>query len=162
MAIDPNDRDAVERRLWKEIQDEQIGMLGLAGSEQHFQPMTAFAEKDAGHIWFFTYKDTDLAAQAGGKAMFVFQTKGLWACIDGRLSQQHDRARIDKYWNAVVAAWYPEGKDDPRLTLLRLDADEAAVWISEAGPVKFAWEIARANAQHRRPDLGGRADLDLH
>ncbi|HEX2561850.1 pyridoxamine 5'-phosphate oxidase family protein [Phenylobacterium sp.] len=165
MATDPNDREAAEARLWKELADEQIGMLGVVGGEpHHFQPMTAFPEPETGQIWFFTYKDTELADQVGqgAQAMFVLQTKKLWACIGGRLTQQHDRERMDRYWNPVVAAWYPQGKDDPRLTLLRLDADDAQVWISDVGPVKFAWEIARANAQHRQPDLGGRADLNLH
>ena len=165
MGIDPNDREAVERRLWKEVQDEQIGMLGVVGGEpHHFQPMTAFAEKEAGQIWFFTYEDTELVQQIGqgGTAMFVFQTKGLWACIGGQLSVRRDAERMDKYWNAVVAAWYPEGKDDPRLTMLCLDAEDAQVWIAEAGPLKFAWEIARANLERRQPDLGGRADLNRH
>jgi general stress protein 26 len=166
MALDPNDRDAVEARLWKDIKDDQVGMLGLVGGEpQHFQPMTAFAQPETGQIWFFTYKDTDLAeqaAQGGAQAMFVFQSKKLWACIGGRLTLQHDRERMDRYWNPVVAAWYPEGKDDLRLTLMRLDADDAQVWVSDAGPAKFAWEIAKANARHETPDLGGRADLNLH
>ena len=35
-----------------------------------------------------------------------------------------------------------------------LDCDDAQVWVSDAGPVKFAWEIARANATGRAPDLG--------
>ena len=166
MGTDPNDREAVERRLWREIQDEQIGMLGVVGGDpHHFQPMTAFAEPDTGEIWFFTYNDTDLVleiSQSDGQAMFVFQSKGIWACVGGQLSTQNDRARMDKYWNAVVSAWYPEGKDDPRLTMLRLDAEDAQVWIAEAGPIKFAWEIARANARGQQPDLGGRTDLNLH
>ena len=94
--------------------------------------------------------------------MFVYQRDDIQACIGGRLSLEHDRARMDRYWNAVVAAWYPDGKDDPQLTLLRLDADDAQVWITEAGPVKFAWEIAHANATRQQPDLGGRTDLNLH
>ncbi|MFC3076544.1 pyridoxamine 5'-phosphate oxidase family protein [Phenylobacterium terrae] len=165
MATDPNDREAVEKRLWKDIADEQIGMLAVVGGEpHHFQPMTAFAEPETGQIWFFTYKDTELAEQVaqGAQAMFVFQAKKLWASIGGRLTQQHDRERMDRFWNPVVAAWYPEGKDDPRLTLLRLDAEDAQVWVSDAGPAKFAWEIAKANARGRQPDLGGRADLNLH
>lgn len=165
MGTNPNDHEAVERRLWREIQQEQIGMLGVVGGEpHHFQPMTAFAEREDGQIWFFTYNDTELVQQIGQgeTAMFVFQTKALWACVGGKLTVQHDRARMDKYWNAVVAAWYPDGKDDPRLTMLRLDCDDAQVWISEAGPLKFAWEIARANAAGRQPELGGRADLNLH
>jgi general stress protein 26 len=156
----------VEAKLWKEIEKGRFGMLGLVGGQAgHFQPMTAFVEPEGGLIWFFTSITSDLARKAGdgGKAMFVVQAKDqdLQACIGGRLSVDHDAARIDKYWNAIVAAWYPSGKDDPSLTLLRLDCDDAQVWLNEAGPVKFAWEIARANATGRRPDLGQQAKLNL-
>lgn len=164
MATDIKDRAQVERRLWDEIERHHTGMLGLVGSNAHFQPMTAFAEPETGALWFFTRDDTDLARDvaAGAEAMFVFQQKEIQACIGGALVRDHDRARIDKYWNAVVAAWYPDGKDDPHLTLLRLDAADAAVWITDAGPVKFAWEIAKANASGQAPELGGRADLSFH
>jgi general stress protein 26 len=163
---DVNDNAEMEQRLWKEIDKGRYGMLGVVGSPtQHFQPMTAFAEPETGEIWFFTRKDTDLARSVtdGADAMFVVQSKDqeLQACIGGRLEQRQDRDRIEKYWNAVVAAWYPNGKDDPQLTMLRLDARDAQVWLSEAGPVKFAWEIAKANATHTQPDIGGRANLDL-
>lgn len=165
MPTDPHDHAAVETKLWTEIEKHQIGMLGVAGREpHHVQPMTAFVERAADRIWFFTYKDTDLARAAGEgvQAMFVFQSKGLYACVDGELSIHHDRERIDRYWNAIVAAWYPEGKDDPRLTLLRLDCAEAQVWLSEIGPLRFGWEIGKANVKKIQPDVGGRADLDLH
>jgi general stress protein 26 len=156
----------VEAKLWKEIEKGRFGMLGLTGEGAgHYQPMTAFAEPDNGLIWFFTGVNTDLARKAGdgGKAMFVVQAKDqdLQACIGGTLSVDHDAARIDKYWNAMVAAWYPNGRDDPSLTLLRLDCDDAQVWLNEAGPVRFAWEIARANATGRQPDLGQQAKLNL-
>jgi general stress protein 26 len=166
VSTDVNDKAAVEKRLWKEIEDARFGMLGLTNSNQHFQPMTAHAEPETGKIWFFTLKDTDLAkaVEDGANAMFTIQAKDgdFQACIGGHLMQMRDPARIDKYWNAVVAAWYPEGKDDPRLTLLCLDVEDAALWISKGGPVRFAWEVAKANVTGSQPDMGDRANLDLH
>src|SRR5690349_2440011 len=113
----------IEEKLWKAIEHHKTGMLGLSGERDHFQPMTAFAEPETGTIWFFTSKDTDLARAAalGAEVMFTFQSPHLYACIGGRVSHDHDAARIDKFWNPSVAAWFPEGKDDPSLTLLRLD-----------------------------------------
>jgi len=165
MHTDINDRVAVERRLWEEIEKHQTGMLGVTGgAPHHTQPMTAFVEPERKQIWFFTRTDTDLAREIaeGRTAMFVFQQKDIQACIAGELTLQHDPARIEKYWNAVVAAWYPAGKDDPRLTLLCLDCDDAQVWISQSGPARFAWEIAKANATKHEPQVGGRANLDFH
>jgi general stress protein 26 len=163
MSTDPNNIDDVKKRLWKAIDHRHgTGMLGLMDSDQHFQPMTAFVEEEAGQIWFFTRKDTDLAqATAGGMAMFTIQTDDLQACIGGRLTEAFDRARMDKYWNSVVAAWYPDGKDDANLTMLRMDLEDAEVWIG-ANPVKFAWEIAKANATRTTPDAGDKAHIDFH
>ncbi len=165
MSIDIKDRAAVERRLWDEISRHQVGMLGVVGgAPHHTQPMTAFAEPEAGEIWFFSRDDTELAQEIGdgAPAMFVFQQKDFQACLAGRLSLRRDRARTDRYWNAVVAAWHPGGKDDPHLALIRMGLDDAHVWISQAGPARFAWEIAKANATRHAPDLGGRANLDFH
>jgi general stress protein 26 len=164
MSTDPTNIPDVKKRLWKAIDERHgTGMLGLMDSDQHFRPMTAFVEEGDGQIWFFTRKDTDLAqAVAGdGMAMFVVQTNDLQACLGGRLTETFDRVRMDKYWNSVVAAWYPNGKDDANLTMLRLDLEDAEVWIS-ANPVRFAWEIAKANATHRAPDAGDKAHVDFH
>ena len=39
---------------------------------------------------------------------------------------------IDRLWNRFVAAWYEGGKDDPKLALLRLDAERAEIWLNES------------------------------
>lgn len=165
MSTHPLDRAAVERRLWNDLQRHQIGMLGVVGEgPRHFQPMTAFAEADGDEIWFFSRNDTDLVRRIaeGCPAVFVTQSKDLYACIGGDLTIRHDEGRMAKYWNAVVAAWYPLGRDDPHLTMLRLCAVDAEVWLTDAGPMRFAWEIARANATRQRPDMGEHAHLRFH
>ncbi|MFZ4607657.1 MAG: pyridoxamine 5'-phosphate oxidase family protein [Caulobacter sp.] len=165
MSTDINDRADVEKRLWHEIKHSRTVMLGAHTHPlQHFQPMTAFHEPETGQVWFFTRGDTDLARSiAEGKpAMMVVQTKDFQACVGGELTLQHDAARIEKYWNPMVAAWYPQGKADPALTLLCLDVSDAQVWISDAGPVKVAWEVAKANATGATPDLGASRRIDLN
>lgn len=165
MSEHPMDRAAVERRLWNDLQRHQIGMLGLVGeAERGFQPMTAFAEPDTDEIWFYSRNDTDMVRRIGEgrSAVFVFQSHDVYACISGEVCVRHDDARIAKYWNAVVAAWHPDGKDDPRLTMVRLRAAEAEVWVTEAGPVRFAWEVAVANARHQAPDVSEHAHLRFH
>ena len=59
---------------------------------------------------------------AGNRAIATFASKNheLFATVHGRLTAQNDRAVIDRLWNTYVAAWYEDGKDDPKLVLLRL------------------------------------------
>lgn len=164
---DAETRDQAEARLWQALEDTRVGMLGVhAERPTHMQPMTAFAERGANSLWFFTYRDTDLARDAGtgGRhAMFCLVSKDreIYACLGGELHLHEDRERMDRYWNPVVAAWYPEGKDDPRLTLLHMKLDDAEVWVSHAGPIRFAYEVAKANLTHDTPDVGERASVDF-
>ena len=153
----------VAEKLWKAIQHHKTGMLGVTGDTHHFQPMTAFAEPETNTIWFFSPAHSDLvdAADGGADAMFHFQSREVYACLDGRLSIDTDRARIDKFWNASVAAWYPEGKDDPNLTLLRLDSSDAAVWLIDGGLVKYVLEVVKANASKTIPDVGERQNINF-
>lgn len=124
----------LETKFWKALKSDMTVMLGLIGAEDgHTRPMTAQIEGDeGGPIWFFTAKDTDLAQKLDGRhrAIATFASKGhdLFATIHGSLVVDNDRAVIDRLWNRYVAAWYEGGKDDPKLTLLRLDPDQGQIW----------------------------------
>ena len=43
---------------------------------------------------------------------------------------ENDPATIERLWNPVVAQWY-EGKQDPKMALLRFDVDNAKIWLSD-------------------------------
>eukprot|EP01030_Chromulinospumella_sphaerica_P019199 gene19199-19084_t len=162
------DPAAAEDRLWDEIDKAHIGMVGVVdGEPRHFQPMTAFTVAGDGELWFFTRAETELARDASHGArqvMFIVQSRDreFQACVGGEMTVEMDRDKIARWWSPMVAVWYPEGKDDPDLRLLRVKCHDARVWISEAGPVRVAWEVARANATHPAPDLGGRTDVRLN
>jgi general stress protein 26 len=97
--------------------------------------MTAQLEGERGPIWFFTARDNGIVRrlESGARAIATFASKGhdLFATIHGELSEDTDRAVIEKLWNRFVAAWYEGGKDDPKLVLLRLDPEHAEIWLNE-------------------------------
>ncbi len=167
MADHPLSAAEAEKEFWKHLKESNTGMLGLDQPGYHAQPMTAFREAETGTIWFFTRDDTDLSRDAaiggGQSAMFHYASKDqkVWACIHGELSVHgQDREIVDRYWNPILAAWYPDGKEDRHLTILRFDADDGRVWVS-GGLVKFAFEIVKANVTRTLPDAGGVADVNL-
>lgn len=125
-------------KFWKSLDSDRTIFLGLDGVDDgHAQPMTALrdTDKDGGPIWFFTTKDNGLVQSLteGHRAMAHFVSKGhdLWATLHGDLALDHDRKVVDRLWNPFIAAWYPGGKDDPSLQLLRLDAERAQIWLNE-------------------------------
>ncbi|UVO52730.1 pyridoxamine 5'-phosphate oxidase family protein [Sphingomonas sp. SUN039] len=146
------DNAEIKAKFWKALKSDRTMMLGLAeGDDGHARPMTAQVEGDpedgetAGPIWFFTSTDNALYGQIGHggavgtsrtRAMAHFVSKGhdVWATVHGNLSTTQDRATIDRLWNPFVAAWY-ESKDDPKIALIRLDAEHAQIWIDASSIV---------------------------
>jgi general stress protein 26 len=49
----------------------------------------------------------------------------------GMLVEHTDREVVDRLWNPYLAAWYEGGMEDPRLALLRFDAEHAEIWLNE-------------------------------
>lgn len=127
----------LEKKFWKKLKSDATLMLGLTGSGHgHSHPMTAqLPNEDRGPIYFFTSTETDLVRdlQGEGQAMaqFVAKDHDLFACLEGRLVTDNDRAMIDELWGPFVAAWFEGGKDDPRLMLLRFDPLDGRVWEND-------------------------------
>lgn len=126
----------LEEKLWKALKSDMTVMLGVDGVEDgHTRPMTAQLEEEGrGPIWFFTSTDNVLAQRAGmperAIAAFAAKDHALFASISGTLVLDTNRAVVERLWNPFIAAWY-EGKDDPKLALLRFDAEHAGIWLNE-------------------------------
>ena len=165
MHLDMRDKAAVEKRLWDELDEARSGMLGAPDAAAGFHPMKGFVERESGSLWFFTSRETDLAraVRNGVGATFIVLSRdqAFQTCIRGRLSPSLDALHLDKFWSPTVSAWFPKGKADPDLELLRLDCAEADVWVSVSGGLKFGWEIAKANLTGAAPDISGHAHLAL-
>ncbi len=130
----------IKAKFWKALKSDRTMFLGLAeGDDGHARPMTAQTEADeGGPIWFFTSTENALYGQIGAtsRATAHFASKGhdVWATVHGDLSTTQDRATIERLWNPFVAAWY-DGKDDPKIALIRLDAETAEIWIDASSIV---------------------------
>lgn len=130
----------VAAKFIAKLKDSPFVMIGLMDGE-HSEPMTAQIDDDRPNtLFFFSGKDNRIAG--GGQAMAQFVGKGhdFFACMAGNVTVDNDRAQIDRLWNKQVEAWFPGGKEDPNLTLLRFDIDSAELWetdISLGGRVKM-------------------------
>ena len=129
----------LEEKFWKALKSDMTVMLGVDGLDDgHMRPMTAQLDDDAaaGPLWFFTSSDNnlvhDLPSPNRASCSFASKDHELFACVHGSLVIDTDRARIDQLWSPFVAAWFEGGKDDPKLRLLRLDAEHGEIWLNES------------------------------
>lgn len=128
----------IEEKFWSELKISPFVMLGVEGTRDGAtQPMTANFEdqdRDVGIVWFFTAKDHDFTRAMGqsSRAIASFSSKGhdLFASLRGTLRIANDGLTIDRLWSPMVAEWY-EGKDDPKMALVRFDIEDAKIWKSD-------------------------------
>ncbi len=147
--------------LFKALHTSPFVMIGLDDTPDHSQPMTAQIDgDDRDTIWFFTGRDNRMAI--GGPAMMQYQSKGhdLFACVHGTLTPDNDPAMIDRLWSNQVEAWFPGGKDDPNLLLMRYAMDNAEIWeadVSLTGMVKMMF-----GGTIKLSEAGSHAEVALH
>ena len=132
-----DDRE-IEEKFWKALKGSPFIMLGVEGARDGAtQPMTVNFEdqdRETGLLWIFTANDHDLTRAMGqsNRAIASYSAKGhdLFASLRGTLRIDNDRATIDRLWSPIVAEWY-EGKDDPKMALIRFDVEDAKIWLSD-------------------------------
>lgn len=129
----------------------------------HSRPLAAQDVEFDGDLWFFTQdpspKVDDIAQNPQVNAAFE-SGKG-YLSVAGTAEVVHDHAAIDRYWSPAIEAWFPEGKDDPTVALIKVDARSAEFWSSTEPGVVTALKIARAVVTHRQPDVGDNRSVEL-
>src|SRR5829696_449602 len=89
-------------------------------------------EKFDGTLWFITDRRSHKVAEvaAGADATLIFQNdeKGAYAHMRGRATIVEDRELLATLYTPAQRTWFPEGLDDPNMTLLRFDVDDADYW----------------------------------
>lgn len=132
------DTQKIEDAFWKSLRSDMTVMLTLCDfADDRARPMTAQidGDNDTGPVYFFGGKDSSLysrLSKSSAKAEFTHVPKGhdLFAAVEGDLSICHDNAVLERLWNPFVAAWYPGGKNDPNLVLLKMELGDAKVWLN--------------------------------
>lgn len=155
----------LKEKFWKALKSDRTVMLGIIGEDGHAQPMTAQIEGDeGGPIWFFSAKDVDLVKSIGvgsrGALQLVSKGHDVFGSVEGELHLVQDRAIVDRLWNPFVAAWYKDGKDDPKLQLIRFDPDHAQIWLNENS--LFAGVKLLLGADPKKEFKDKVADVELH
>ncbi|MEL1250417.1 pyridoxamine 5'-phosphate oxidase family protein [Aurantiacibacter gilvus] len=125
--------DELKNRFWTALADSPYLFLQLDSAPEKAVPMTAQLDKDADSaIWFFTSRDHGLARMGPATATFAGKDHDMFARFSGRLTEETSRERLEQHWSPMIEAWF-DGKDDPRLLMLRMDLGQAEIWNSDMG-----------------------------
>lgn len=155
-------------KLRKLVKDIDFCMLTTIdeGGDLHSRPMSSNGDIDAnGDIWFFTnvssHKVSEIEKLPRVNVSFADPDNQRYISVSGTAELSRDRAKIDELWRPQFKIWFPEGKDDPEIALLRVRLEKAEYWDSPASSIGYALSFVSSLVTGKEPDLGENRKVDL-
>jgi general stress protein 26 len=139
------------QKLAKLIKGIRVAMLTTreADGSLRSRPMATQEPEDFdGTLWFFTQSDTgkvhEIDRDHQVNLSYAQPDDNRYVSISGRANLVRDRSKIDELWSQFLKAWFPDGKDDPRVALLRVDVEQAEYWDAPSSTIIKLVGLARA------------------
>lgn len=145
-----NEQNENLQKLIDKIKDIDIAMMTTADEDGSLRsrPMRNMQIKEDGVIWFFTgyesAKSHELKQDSHVNLSYADPSNNLYVSVSGRASLSRDKAKIDELWNPAMKAWFPEGKDDPNVGLIKVTIDKAEYWDSPNSAVVHLYGVVKA------------------
>ena len=143
------------------VEDIRIAMMTTVDEQGNLvsRPMAALQFDEEGNIWFFTKRTSPKVGQIQHNEQhvnvaFASVSDADYVSISGTATEVDDRARIDELWNPQAKAWFPDGKDDPELTLLKVHTQMAEYWDSNNSTMVRLFQQAAAVVTGSVPKMG--------
>jgi general stress protein 26 len=127
------------------------------------RPMALLQVEPSADLWFMTSAKTgkidEIAAQA--RVNVALQQDAAFASVTGRASVHRDRAKIHELWTEHAKVYFPKGKDDPDIVLIKVSAEEGEYWDQDGlEGIKYLFEAGNAYVPGtKRPEA---ADPEQH
>ena len=137
-------------KLYSLIKDVKICMMTTVEPDGslHSRPMYCMEADAAGDLWFFTKlqspKVTEISKDGQVNLGYANPSKQDYVSVSGRAEIVRDRARIDEKWSEPLRAWFPDGKDDPQIALLRVHPEKGEYWDSPSSTLIHLYGYAKA------------------
>lgn len=153
-----------QRQLLEEINGACCVMLGSPVPDAHMQPMDPQVDIENAIIYFYSDNTSELGSAILARPSAVHLchiAKDYQACVSGMLSPHNDPATLDRFWKPEIDAWYPGGRTDTKMLMLKFEPSDAAVWASDKSSIEFMFEIAKASIKGEIPKMGKSKEIQL-
>lgn len=132
----------------------------------HSRPMSSNGDIDSdGDIWFFTsassHKVSEIAKLPKVNLSFADPDNQRYVSVSGKAEIIRDRKKIEELWRPEFKIWFPEGKDDPEVALLRVNLEKAEYWDSPSSTIGYALSFVSSFITGKEPDMGENKKLEL-
>lgn len=110
------------------------------------RPMSVQKVCDQGNFWFLSSsestKNEEIQVDERVQLFFLNVSDSEFLTVYGKASISRDKQKIAELWTPIAKAWFPEGKEDPRVTVIKVAPEEAFYWDTKDGKIVSMIKIA--------------------
>lgn len=103
------------------------------------RPMSVQEVDDEGNLWFLSSTDSnkneELKSNDAVQLLFQGDPHSDFLSVFGHATISKDKDKIDKLWNPIAKTWFTEGKDDPRISVIKVKPSDGYYWDTKHGKI---------------------------
>lgn len=96
------------------------------------RPMTTQEVDENGNFWFLSsdssHKNNEIEDDPEVQLFYSNSGSSEYLSVFGYAEVIQDRKKLEELWSPIARNWFNEGKDDPELTILKVNVADAYYW----------------------------------
>jgi general stress protein 26 len=131
------------------LQSFNTAMLTTIGDDgkPRSRPMRIAETCEDNVLWFVTSAESGKIEEVAinDKVAITMQGGGKFLSLTGVGKVVTDQSKMDEIWSDTWKIWFPEGKNDPSIVLLKIEPQEGEYWdMSGTNRIRFMYEAGKA------------------
>lgn len=147
-----------EKKLIELIKDFDNAMLVTKTDDGQLdaRPMAVADVESDGTLWFITDRTSGKVADLmlSDQVAVTMQSSNKFVTLTCTAHVVDDRKKLSDVWKEAWKVWFPDGKSDPAITLLKIEPSGGEFWDnSGVAGMKYLIKAGKAYVQGERPEL---------
>jgi len=148
------------------IKDIKVAMLTSEdGGHLRSRPMVAAQKDFAGELYFFTRasaaKVGEVQSHGSVNVSYADAERQNYVSLSGTASIEHDRRVVEAHWSEAMRTWFPNGKSDPDIAILKVSVEQAEYWDAPSSTMVYLYGYVKAVTTGRPPQPGENEKLRI-
>jgi general stress protein 26 len=151
--------------LAKLLKKARIAIITTVSADNQLvsRPMAVKERDFDGDLWFFTEDPSHKTdeVRTNPEVNVALESGSGWVSIAGTAEVVTDPAKIDELWDTSAEAWFEQGRQDPKVALLKVTAHTAEYWATDEPKPLVLFKYAKAAVTGGQPKVGESHTVDL-